>query len=131
MLKKKKFLIGAIIIVIALGFLIYSGFSGATTYYYSVSELTNQVSSLNSESIKVNGIVIPDSVEQDITDLILKFTITEGGENLQVVYKGVVPDTFKADSEVVVEGQLNQEGVLEAYSILTKCPSKYEPEVQG
>ena len=130
MLKKKKFLIGGIIIILAISYLAYTGFESSATYYYTVSELAARSSSINSDTIRVNGHVVDDSVEQDIKERTLRFTITdvEGDDSLSVVYRGIVPDTFQAGSDVVVEGYLNTEGVLQANSILTKCPSKYEPE---
>ena len=40
----------------------------------------------------------------------------------------VVPDTFQADREVVVEGTLDESGVFRADTLLTKCASKYESD---
>ena len=59
----------------------------------------------------------------------MNFTISDGGGDatLPVVYKGVVPDTFSAGIEVVVEGRLNQDGVFRAEVIMPKCPSRYTP----
>jgi cytochrome c-type biogenesis protein CcmE len=57
----------------------------------------------------------------------LEFTIMEGGKSLPVIYRGMVPDTFRAGREIVIEGHLDSGGVFQADTILTKCPSKYEP----
>ena len=45
-----------------------------------------------------------------------------------VVFKGSVPDLFKAGRHVTVEGTLRR-GVFVAKpgSLVTKCPSKYAP----
>jgi cytochrome c-type biogenesis protein CcmE len=51
----------------------------------------------------------------------------DGGESLPVIYQGVVPDTFKVGNEVVVEGTLKSNGIFQAYTLMPKCPSKYEP----
>jgi cytochrome c-type biogenesis protein CcmE len=72
--------------------------------------------------------VVPESVRAETDKLTLEFTITEGNDSIPVVYHGVTPDTFRAGSDVVVEGQLDSQGVFQASSILTKCPSKYEPQ---
>ena len=47
---------------------------------------------------------------------------------MNAVYKGVVPDTFKAEAEVVVKGKLDADGTIhiENKGITAKCPSKYE-----
>lgn len=128
MLKKRKFLVGGIIVFIAVGYLGYMGFQSSATYYYTVSELAVQGNSIHSERVRVNGLVAPGSLEQEPGSFILKFIITEGEESLPVVYQGVVPDAFKVGNEVVVEGYLNQDGILQSNNILTKCPSKYVPK---
>ena len=129
-LKKKRFLIGGLIIVLAIGYLAYTGFESSATYYYTVTELTVQKSSVNGMNVRVNGQVVDGSVEQDIKERILRFIIVdvEGAVSLPVVYQGIVPDTFRVESDVVIEGCLNSAGVFQASSILTKCPSKYEPK---
>ncbi len=130
MLRKKRFLIGGIIIFLAIGYLGYTGFQGSATYYYTASELIEHESSIYGENVRVNGQVAPGSVEQEAQGTILRFTIVdvEGEESLPVVYQGVVPDTFKVGNEIVVEGHLNSDGIFQANTILTKCPSRYVPE---
>lgn len=127
MLKKKRFLIGGFIIFLALVFLGYMGFMGATTYYYEVGELLAQGSSIYGENVRVNGQVVPGSLEQE--GLILRFTLIDvnGEQGLPVVYQGVVPDTFKVGNVVVVEGHLNSTGIFQAHTLMPKCPSRYVP----
>lgn len=128
MLKYKKFLIGGIIIFIALGYLAFTGFKGSTTYYYTVGEVINKGSSIYNENIRVNGKVAPGSVLVETNNLIVKFNIVESDISLPIIYKGAVPDTFKEGSDIVLEGYLNPTGVFQAKTIITKCPSKYVPQ---
>ncbi len=131
MLRKKRFLIGGIIVFLAIGYLGFIGFQSSATYYYTVSELMEQGSSIYGENVRVNGQVAPGSVEQEAQGTILRFTITdvEAEQNLPVVYQGVVPDTFKVGNEVVVEGYLNSDGIFQANTLVAKCPSKYVPSI--
>lgn len=128
MLRNKKFLISGLLILAAVSYLAYTGFESSAIYYYTVSELTEQGESVRNTNIRVNGQVDIDSVEHNPTgNSALKFTIIEGGESLPVIYRGIVPDTFVAGREIVIEGHLDSGGVFQADTILTKCPSKYEP----
>lgn len=127
MLKKKRFFIGGIIVFLALGYLGYAGFEGSATYYYTVDELMREGNSIYGQNVRVNGQVAPGSLEQEPGSLALGFTIIAGEASLPVVYQGVVPDTFKVGSEVVVEGYLDSDNTFQANTILAKCPSKYEP----
>ena len=130
MLRKKKFLIGGIIVFLAIGYLGFMGFQSSATYYYTVSELMGLGNSIYDENVRVNGVVAPGSVEQEAQGTILRFTIAdaEGEESLPIFYQGVVPDTFKVGNEVVLEGQLNSDGMFQAHTLMPKCPSKYVPE---
>ncbi len=130
MLRKKKFLIGGVILVLAMGYLGYTGFMSGATYYYEVDEFLAQGSAINSQAVRVNGQVVPGSVEQEAQGRILRFTMVdiEGTESLPVVYQGVVPDTFQVGGEVVVEGHLDSDGIFQAYTLMPKCPSRYVPQ---
>ena len=48
------------------------------------------------------------------------------GQTIPVVYRGSVPDAFKAGREIVLDGRAAG-GVFQAKadSLVTKCPSKY------
>ena len=127
-LKKKRFLIGGIIVFLALGYLGYTGFEGSATYYYTVSELMEQGNSIYGENVRLNGLVAPGSIEQESSGFIMRFTIINGEASLPVVYQGVVPDAFRVGNEVVVEGYLDSDSTFQANTILAKCPSKYVPE---
>lgn len=127
---RRKFLIGGAILLIALGVLLFQGFAGGTTYYFEVSELLAQGNAINGETVKVNGQVIPGSVEQSAQGTALKFAINDvkdSAKTLTVFYRGVVPDSFRVGNEVVAEGKLDTNGVFQASSLMPKCPSKYKP----
>ncbi len=128
MLKRRKFLIGGLIICLAVGYLVYMGLGSSVTYYSTVSELVEKEDSIYGKNVRVNGEVAPDSVDWDPKSLILRFTIADEGESLPVIYQGVVPDAFKAGADVVVEGKLDSDGIFQANTLLTKCPSRYVPE---
>ena len=132
MFKKKKFLIGGIIILLALGYLGYTSFAGAATYYYKVSEVLGKGSSVIGVNLRVEGNVPVGSVQQSSAGRTINFAVADNvtGQSIPVVYSGVVPDTFKAGTDVVVEGNLGSNGVFQATTIMTKCPSKYVPATQ-
>ena len=129
MLEKKRFIIGGALIIIAIVFLIVLGLKSGATYYYEVSELLAQEPSLAGKTVRVAGEVAPD-VEHEVGKL--RFRIIDAASQnttLSVVYQGPLPDTFKAGRDIVVEGKYTPGGVFEATTIITKCPSKYQPEV--
>ena len=128
-LKQKKFLIGGLIVLLAIGFLGYKSFAGAAMYYFTVNETIEKGPSIYGSSIKVEGLIEEGSVEREPASRLLKFVIADiGGVNkIPVVYQGVVPDTFKEGLPIVVEGALGSDGIFLAQILMVKCPSKYEP----
>ena len=129
-LRKRTFIIGGIVIILAIAYLGYVGFKSSAVYYYTVGEVSDMKDDLNDKSFRINGYVAANSITQNTEEQSLEFVIVDldESENLPVIYQGIVPDTFKEDMEVVIEGKLNSNGIFQANSILTKCPSKYEPQ---
>ena len=129
MLKKKKYLIGGLILIAALIFLGYLGFMGGLTYYYEVSELLDEANSITGQTVRVSGNVADDVVKDGLE---MRFTILDMSDSetsLPVIYNGAVPDTFKIGNQVVVEGKYTiAGGIFEAETIIVKCGSKYIPE---
>ena len=72
----------------------------------------------------VNG-----SIEKgELGTMRVRFLVEEGGRETVVVYTGLIPDTFKDGSEVVVEGTYAPNATFTAHTLFAKCPSKYESE---
>lgn len=127
MLKNKKFIIGGIVIFLAIGYLGFMGFQASATYYYTVSEFTTPESMTYDENTRISGDILTGSVKKPGA-LTLQFTVTEGGQSLPVFYQGAVPDSFQEGNGVVLEGYLDGQGVFQAHTLLVKCPTKYVPE---
>ena len=125
-----KLAIGAAVIVVAIGYLMFSGATGNTAYFFTVPELQQQAAAMQGAAIRVAGKVTEDPIEWNVQKLSLAFHMGEEGVSIPVRYKGVKPDMFQAGAEVIVEGQLGPDGVITASNLMTSCPSKYEEEKQ-
>ncbi|MBI2860510.1 MAG: cytochrome c maturation protein CcmE [Chloroflexi bacterium] len=128
MLKRKKFFIGGLMLVVAMSYLGFMGFQNSATYYYTVSEALAQGNAIYERNLRINGLVVDGSVERVPATSTISFLITEADQTIKVVFSGVVPDTFKDSADVVVEGRFDETGVFQAKQLLAKCPSRYEPE---
>jgi len=128
MLKRKKFVIGGIIIFLAVGYLGFMSFQSSATYYYTLTEFAQKGDSVYGENVRVKGDIASGSVETEQAGRVLRFILIEGPESMPVYYQGVVPDTFHETFEIVIEGKLGVDGVFEAHTLMPKCPSKYESE---
>ncbi len=134
LLRQKRFLIVGLVVAVALGYLGFRAFEGASMYYLTVDELLARGVAAYGEKARVMGKVVDGSVEKSPETNTVRFAMAgDQGGSLPVVYSGVVPDAFKPGADVVVEGSLTAGGAFAADSLLVKCPSKYEakPEAQG
>jgi cytochrome c-type biogenesis protein CcmE len=87
-----------------------------------------QPSAWYGKKLQLHGFVEKGSIliKQDTLDY--RFTVHNNGARVNASYRGIVPDTFKSDAEVVVKGTLGPDGlfVIERNGVMAKCPSKYE-----
>lgn len=124
--KKLKFLIAGVIVLGALGYLVYAGIRDTKVYYMTPSEIIASGSASYGKGLRLGGIVQDGSIEWDPKTLTLMFVVFDQKATIPVIYKGVVPDTFKNGVEIVVEGSYSPEGIFRATTLMPKCPSKYE-----
>ncbi len=124
--KQTKCIVGGFIIVLVVGYLIFTGIQGSTAPYLTVTELQSRGPSIYERNVRVTGVVQEGSIDWNAQDLVLKFEIADGSGHLPVVYKGLRPDMFQDGAQVVVEGRYTEGGTFEAYNLVLKCPSKYE-----
>jgi len=125
---KKRYIIGGVILIVVVGYLFYLSFGSSVSYYITVSELTARSAELYDTTVRVAGKIADSPIDWNAQDLELRFSITEGGETLTVIYCGAAPSGFKAGASILVEGKYGSDGIFRASQIIMKCPSKYEPE---
>ena len=128
-----KFAVGAAVIVIAVGALIFEGVQQTGTYFLTTTELAERTSadpSFHDVGIKLGAQVVPGTIRRDAATQTIDFQVTDGTTQIPVTYRGLAPDTFTddVDIEVVVEGRLGTDGVFQATTLLAKCGSRYEAE---
>jgi cytochrome c-type biogenesis protein CcmE len=115
------------VLVFAFGGLLYSTLSEGTQYYKHVDEVMADPSSWQGKRLQLHGYVVDDSILRKPNTLEYRFQIQSNGKVVPVRYTGVVPDTFKNGSEVVLKGRLGPDGfAVEPNGVMAKCPSKYQ-----
>ncbi len=125
---RRQVAIAVTVILVAVVYVFITGLSDTMVYYYNVSEVSERRAELTGDVLRVHGQVVPGSIEKDVTGLVHKFLIEEGGLTVPVVYRDIVPDTFEDRADAVVEGSFDSSGTFQATFLMAKCPSKYEAE---
>ena len=117
----------AIVLVGALGGLMYTSLREGTEYYLHVDEVMVDPAAWHGKKLQVHGFVVDKSIGQKPNTLEYAFQVENKGQVVNARYTGIVPDTFKDGSEVVIKGHLvGDRFMVEPNGVMAKCPSKYE-----
>jgi len=123
---KLRFLFIAIILItlILTIFLILKSLEENVVYFQSPTEI-KLLSELKNNKIRVGGMVKKNSISINANEV--RFIITDFKNEINVIYKGAVPNLFAEEKGVVAEGFLKDRNVFSATKILAKHDENYMP----
>jgi len=126
--KTIRFITATAVIVVALGYLAWTGIQEGKSYYVTISEMHKMGDDAYTKHLRVAGNVQPGSIHQTGTHA--DFVLVENDQTLKVSYKGTepLPDTFKDDAQALALGDFGRDGVFHASEIQAKCASHYEQQ---
>lgn len=115
------------------GYLLVTSTSSAMEYYKHVDEIMADQATWQGKRLQVHGRVVKGSIKKIPGTLDWRFEIEHNKKVIAAHYVGIVPDTFKDESEVVCKGKLEPDGSLEIFpnGVMAKCPSKYDAKGAG
>jgi cytochrome c-type biogenesis protein CcmE len=129
MRSKARFTIALGLAVLLGGALVWMAIGGSLETYAGPAQVK-----VGDETYRLNGVVSSgapaNAAAQAISAEGVRFQVQDqddASKTVQVLYRGVVPDTFQAGREIVVTGKM--EGgtfVAKRDTLLTKCPSKFQ-----
>ena len=131
---QKKLLIGGVMIAIGVAYLMYAGLQGASVYYVTVEEFLAQKDEPQQLGTRIAGTVAAGTIRRNASAREVYFEIQSNtsAAKMPVYYKGLIPDIFRDNAAIVVEGKFQTEQQrFYAATLMTSCPSKYESKVQS
>ncbi len=131
-----KIAITGVVLASAFSFLMWTTLRDGAEYFKNVDEVMAAPQAWQGKTLQLHGYVIPGSITFKPATLEYQFKVqnspirnSEPGGVVAVSYKGIVPDTFKGEAEVVLKGRLTAEGFhTDPNGVVAKCPSKYEAQ---
>ncbi|MBK8031040.1 MAG: cytochrome c maturation protein CcmE [Anaerolineae bacterium] len=143
-----KFMIGAVLLLVAVVYLVISGTMNGAQYFMTVDELVNNPD-LVGKTVRISGAVDGNTIAYDGENLVLDFTIANiptettdlaltlhqavsdtAATRLTVHMEGEVkPDLLQHEAQAIMTGVVGADGVFYATELLLKCPSRYEEGV--
>ena len=113
------------------GYLGIKAFSENLLYFYTPSDIMTGKAPKD-KSFRVGGLVEDGSLERD--GMLVKFSVTDNLESIEVSYEGILPDLFREGQGVVASGSLINKCVrwacvntFNATQVLAKHDENYMP----
>lgn len=76
---------------------------------------------------RIGGLVVNGSIRHE-ADGTVRFALTDNAHEVEVVYRGMLPDLFRDGQGVVAQGTLRADGRFEAAEVLAKHDENYMPK---
>ena len=133
-MNNRRFILAVLIVTLAIAGLMYSAVTATAKTVHTVDELVMRAP-MELSRIRLGARVTEQPINYQTTPkAILEFFVrdikSQSGDSVPVVYYGIMPDTLQAGRDVILEGDFDGNKFV-AKSLLTQCPSKYEPPLPG
>jgi cytochrome c-type biogenesis protein CcmE len=122
---RRRLWLAGIVVLAALGFLVFQGLGNATLYFRTADEAVAQRNELGDRRFRIEGDVVDGSVRQVGNDV--SFTLTKKSVEVPVRHKGGPPELFRPGIPVVLEGRF-QGDHFSSDRILVKHSETYVAE---
>lgn len=129
-LTQKKRLIWVLVILVVsvlFAFLLSMALKENLQLYYTPGDMMQGHAPFR-HSVRMGGMVVPGSVHYEQDTMKVVFTLTDGADNVDVEYEGILPDLFKEGQGIVAQGVLTEDWVFIAQEVLAKHDENYMPK---
>ena len=124
--KRRIFAVVAILIgAAALGFVSMGNLGENLVYYWNPTQLVEAGDKSIGATIRLGGVVKGGTVDWQPDEEALAFVVSDGAEEVSVECSGAPPQMFREGIGVVVEGQLQRDGVFRSDRLLVKHDNEY------
>jgi cytochrome c-type biogenesis protein CcmE len=120
-----KIIIGALVLLPILAHLAYAtATSTVADYYITVDQYAARSAAT---PVRVGGQIVPGTIRWDNATRTMRFEIAGDNAKADVMYRGVVPDSFRDGFTAILEGARGADGSFIANTLMIKCPHQYLP----
>ncbi len=124
---RRKVLVLAIVFGVATSTVLgLTAFEENLLYFYSPTQVKSG-DAPRSNTFRVGGLVVDDSVRRAPDSLTVVFDVTDNEESMTVEYTGILPDLFREGQGIVAMGSFDSNGQFVADEVLAKHDEKYMP----
>lgn len=122
-LSRGRLVVVVVIVLGALGFLLFRGLTNATVYFRTVDQAVAQKAQLGDKRFRIEGTVVAGSVKDQGNRV--AFNVEGTNTQVKVVHTGDEPDLFREGIPVVLEGHFSGDTFMST-QMLIKHSENYE-----
>lgn len=124
----RRLAIAGVIIVAALGFLVFKGLTSAIVFFKTANEALVDRAQLGNSTFQLEGTVVHGTVRKVRADEV-SFAIRQGGKTIEVDNRGDPPQLFRPGLPVVVVGHfVGSSDLFSSDQIMVKHSQQYIAE---
>lgn len=145
-----KFMVGGMLLLVAVLYLVFSGTMVGARYFITVDEVLDNAAYVG-QIVRLTGAVIGDTIDYDASSGNLDFTIAhipQQYDDLATILHEVVndpnakrlqihmeeetkPDLLQHEAQAIITGTMGTDGIFYATELLLKCPSRFQETTPG
>lgn len=107
-----------------LGWVSMGEISEESVYYLSPAEV--RAKNAVGKTVRLGGVVEPGTIDYNPEKMSLAFAVVDGDQSMRVVSTGTPPQMFREGIGVIVEGELNEDGVFVSDRLMVKHDNEYK-----
>ncbi|WP_058527982.1 cytochrome c maturation protein CcmE [Legionella erythra] len=79
------------------------------------------------QRVRIGGMVVKGSIVRGSQDLSVRFKLTDFNEEIEISYRGILPDLFREGQGIVALGEVLDKRHFNAAEVLAKHDANYMP----
>ena len=95
-------------------------------FFFTPTELINYPTNINNQ-VRIGGLIKKNSLKKNSKNNLYSFIITDNQNEIEVEFKGILPDLFRENQGTVVEGTLISKKKVNASRVFAKHDENYIP----
>ncbi len=124
--KKLAFIAAGVAGIAVIVALVMNAFRSNLVFFFTPSQVIAREAPVG-RAFRIGGLVEKGSLKRENDGLTVHFVVTDTKHDMNVTYKGILPDLFKEGKGVVAQGRLDSNGQFVADEVLAKHDENYMP----
>ncbi|NNM81398.1 MAG: cytochrome c maturation protein CcmE [Burkholderiales bacterium] len=124
--KKMVFILAGLAGIGIIVALVMNAFRSNLVFFFTPTQVVDKQAPVG-HTFRIGGLVEKGSLKRENDGLTVHFVVTDTRNNMNVTYKGILPDLFKEGKGVVAQGKLDSSGQFVADEVLAKHDENYMP----